>query len=326
MNGLCPDEFKAFYEKIQLGPKQEERIFSAATTLHDYLVKEYGLPTDQVFIQGSFANGTAIKPDPERSGGEYDVDLIVVCAKPEASEQKALDDVAETLAKNGNYADRIKRSSSSPAIRLEYADDEIGAFHVDVVPARECASAPLEVPRLDCGWRPTAPREYAAWAQQPENIPEIVQMIKRWRDHHQSARSAVKSIVLQVLIAEQHFGGTSDASKVCGALQGVTTFLDAYPNHAPEIWNPALPSENLADGWSDADYTQFRHEIGEAFRIAEAAINADSVDRARELWRKLFGNDFPGPSDSRGSLTPPPPPADAKRSKPQTARRNVEWG
>lgn len=67
MSELEP-QFDEFIEEVSLQKKQWDRIDSAFTALRDYLAASYSIEPEDVFIQGSCANGTAIKPPPD---GDY---------------------------------------------------------------------------------------------------------------------------------------------------------------------------------------------------------------------------------------------------------------
>lgn len=322
-----PHDFESFHEKLLLGKKQVDRINSAADRLTDYLIDKLDLSAEDVFLQGSYENETAIRPDPEADEGEYDVDLVAVCARSDASEDEAIEELEEVLEDDDDYDDRIERDDpKKPCVRLRYADDEIGRFHVDATPAREPADgeAPLEIPRRDSGWRETDPKAFTQWcADQGEEFARAVRMLKRWRDHNQDVREAVKSIVLQVLIAEHLPEKHSDAERIAGALRGTADYLADYEDEAPEVRNPVLEDEILTDRWQADDYRKFRDVVTRAAEMAEEALEEADVDRSRELWQELFGKDFPG-AEKRGKYTPPGPPPQG-RTRPQRAP-DVEWG
>jgi hypothetical protein len=283
--------FNSFLVEIALGKKQEARIESASTTLITYLRTEYDLSNFEVFLQGSYANGTAVKPV---EGGEYDVDIVCVSASEADSASAALSELYGTLDDNGRYNGRLKQKQ--PCVRIEYADDEIGSFHVDVVPVKPSASAdaPLDAPRLNSGWHATNPNEYTAWcARQGPSFMSIVKMLKRWRDEHQGVRDAIKSIVLQVLVA-RHMPSwaTNDAERVYRTLVGLSDEIAplAMP---PVVKNPVLESENLTARWDVKAFRNFRNELVEAVAIAREAVEATTTVEACEHWRDLFGDSFP---------------------------------
>ena len=183
-------QFQQFMESIELTQTQVDRIESARKSLSSELEKAFGLGGDEVFAQGSFANGTAARPV---EGGQYDVDIVAATAKEEDTAADAIGNLYEALA-DTRYKEMIEERK--PCVRVTYADDYIGGFHVDVVPVRVSSGdtgAPHEAPRKGSGWHPTAPSEYTAWcANGGEDFRRTVRMFKRWRDEQQDVRKAVK--------------------------------------------------------------------------------------------------------------------------------------
>lgn len=322
-----PEDFETFYEKLILGKAQTDRIQGAANTLGGFLAEHFGLKVgDDIFLQGSFPNGTAVRPDPERQGGEYDVDLVALSALPHDSPENAIQTMEQTLKEHGTYKGMIDRDGSRPCVRIRYAEENGGGFHVDIVPGRRCdGPAPIEIPLPGKGWRESAPAEYTEWCRSlgPE-FARTVQMLKRWRDHNQTARQAIKSIVLQVLISESLAYFDNDAERVADTFLGLASKLADHPDQPPPVLNPVLKSENLADRWEATAYQDFRKVVDDAAYTAQAALGSGDLNESRELWRELFGRDFPGPQRNEGPLTPPPP-KPGTHQKPQRAPR-VEWG
>ena len=66
--------FDEFLDNITLRQSQVDRIENASRALRTYLKSTYGWNDDEVFLQGSYANGTAVRP---LAGGEYDVDIVL---------------------------------------------------------------------------------------------------------------------------------------------------------------------------------------------------------------------------------------------------------
>lgn len=288
--------FDGFLDNIVLRQSQVDRIESASGTLQKYLRSYFDLTIEDVFLQGSYANGTAVRPI---AGGEYDVDVVCVSASATQSADSALDELFAALDDNGNYSGKLV--AKKPCIRIEYADDDIGKFHVDVVPVRlsSDAVAPLDAPRRGNGWHCTAPQEYTQWcADQGEDFRRTVQMLKRWRDEQQDVRNAIKSIVLQVLISDAlAWDCAADDERILRTLENLQATLAA--NDAPPVVsNPVLPSENLAARWTATSYADFKRELAEAVTLARRAYQADDAVESAETWRELFGEAFPLPKSS----------------------------
>lgn len=285
-------QFQEFLEAIELKQKQVDRIESARASLTDVLKNSYGLTDAEVFVQGSYANGTAVRPV---EGGEYDVDIVAVAAGEDDGATDAIRELHSTL-ENSRYKNMIEERK--PCIRVNYVNDEIGSFHVDVVPVRfstnDGTSAPYEAPRKGSGWHDTAPTEYTAWcAGQGDNFRRTVRMFKRWRDDQQDVRKAVKSIVLQVLVSQyMPVGVADDAERIATTFIDMNTALEDLDS-APEIYNPVLGSENLTKRWSDTDFANFKKELKEAAGIATEATSAENLVEVCEKWGEIFGDAFP---------------------------------
>jgi hypothetical protein len=308
--------FDQFHGNIALSPLSEERINSAWGRLHGHLTSSYGLADQFVFIQGSYANDTAVKP--ADSEGEYDLDLVCVCVEAETGAEAAIEELTAVLSRNGDLESRIEPNESGrPCVRLRYADDPEGfGFHVDIVPARGTnPAAVIEVPiRGFEDWRESAPYAYTKWCQERHQLfSRLVRFLKRWRDEH--GDGSIASITLQVLIATSLTGrAASDAEATAATLAAMRDRLAASPDSPPQIPNPVLSTENLGDRWKEEDYREFCRELEEAVRLADAALGAADPQGSHDAWRALFGEDFPAtPEDvegggGEGPPAPPPPP------------------
>lgn len=287
------DRFDRFDESIQLSVTERERVEGALGRLTEHLLGQYEISEGDIFTQGSFANGTVIRPIKDR---DFDVDVVVVCAKENEAPGRALDQLDSALSESADYDKRILDSKQTPScVRLQYADN----FHVDVVPARPATDAPLEVPKRDHGWHGTAPAEYAAWCrEQGASFLQTVRMMKRWRDNHQTARAAVKSITFQVLIWNCLEETDTPANRILRTFQSIQALLDDCPHGPPRTENPVLTSEDLAAGWQVEDYKKFREEIDEAVALAGAAVESGKT----EDWRRLFGDAFPPKAVKAGMI------------------------
>ena len=318
--------FNSFYDKIELRALSEERIGRAWARLHDYLTTAYGLPAERVFIQGSYANETAIRP--ADSDGEYDLDIIAVCVDSSTSAADAIVELRRVLEQDSDLADRLEPDEPGrPCVRLRYAPEPEGfGFHVDIAPARLGQSdAPLDVPmRGREDWSATAPLQYTRWClDQGEPFRRTVRELKRWRDVHDAA---VKSIVLQVLIGYcLPATADSDAERVVLALENIKGRFSGHTTTPPRIENPVLPSEDLASRWESAQYQRFLKELDEAIKLARRAWKTDDEKESHDLWGKLFGKDFPGAPARPPGGTVVPPPATRRPPKPKPDKGR-HWG
>jgi hypothetical protein len=314
------DAFQGFFDAIALG-QLEGRVQSAWSRLHDYLVTAYDIAPDAVRLQGSYANDTTVKP--AFPTDEYDVDVIATCAQATDEPNEALEYLQARLADNGDYRQRIERKT--PCVRLRYASDTAGRFHLDVVPARRGVTAPLEIPQRDQGWKDNDPDGFRLWClSQGGQFARTVRMLKRWRDINQGQRRGVKSVVLQVLVARSLPLVTRDAISVARTLRGIATLVEPHEESPPPLPHPVLTSEDLSANWPSRHYKVFRRQVTEAAALAESALSDPGAASSHERWRTLFGSDFPpysGPPPE-----PPGPPPPGYHTLPQSPPRGERYG
>ena len=160
MNTDLATYFDQFLTNISLGKIQLKKMDVAAGAIERFLIASYGLNAQQVFVQVSCTqNNTVVKPIKD---GEYDIDVVAICCNTRITSDDALNDLQNRLSANSNYAQRIEPRNS--CIRLHYAEDNVGLFHLDVTPLRDLTdSTSLEAPRKSEQWKPTAPAEYRDW-------------------------------------------------------------------------------------------------------------------------------------------------------------------
>ena len=152
----------------------------------------------------------------------------------------------------------------------------------------------------------------------------MVRFLKRWRDVH--GDGSIASIVLQVLAARRlATQAGSDAELVTNTLTSMQALLADSPA-APEIPNPVLETEDLADRWDDDDYAKFRVELDEAVALASEALHSADLKASHDSWHELFGDDFPAAPEKvtvhPRNAGPPPPPdyPDARQQAPVDER------
>jgi len=318
--------FERFLEEIALGALPEGRIASAWERLHGFLVERCEVESENVFLQGSYANDTAISP--VDTGGEYDLDVCAVIARTDMNADDTFAYLEGILRQDGDYAVRLE-TNKKPCVRLRYADDDTGGFHVDIVAARPHPEAHVEIPIRGNGWKHTAPRAYTQWCLcRGEQFKRTVRMLKRWRDVNTDERRGVKSIVLQVLTAQELPAVTDDANAVHQTFIGIQRFLSGHDRTSPEVTNPVLENENLAANWPDTHYRLFRRHVDEAADLSTRALNSGNIEESHVLWRELLGDAFPPSptSPSSRSRVPPATPAPGFEEGPQRAPRRERYG
>ena len=289
--------FSKFIENIGLDNARVARIRSAAERLAGFCKSDAGISQYEpyAFFQGSYVNGTAVKPADPKS--EYDVDIVVLMSLPKANAADVLDWFADRLREDADYRSKVLPAKDK-CVRLDYADD----FHVDVVPSHRLTNndGRIQIPSRRSGWLYSHPRGFTAWCKSQEtrtkrDFNRCVKMMKRWRDITTDARAGVTSIVFTTLLGSRVPTPTSttpDAQVILRTLTSLSRYLDS-DTLKPVVANPSMTSEDLAATWSQASYVLFQRHIRRATERARQAYSAGSEDEAVRLWRTLFGDAFP---------------------------------
>lgn len=243
----------------------------------------------EVYPQGSFRLGTAIKPLGKQ---EFDLDIVLHLQFSNWREENPLNiynKLYDKLKEHGTYKDKLERKKR--CARIVYANN----FHMDILPAYQeftTNTDRLVVPDRELKeWSPSNPKGYAKWfeskyidlepkkvnwakkwlgftgnevkamADFPQSIPyqfmqplqRSVQLIKRYRDIYFSGNSdqATSSIILTTLAGMYYEGQDSEFATIDGIVNAIyTDYLKNSPfKKRIEIPNPANPNEKFSDKW-----------------------------------------------------------------------------
>ena len=266
-------------ESLDISESQHQEAVNHYTAIGKWLSKEYTLLYRygmQIFAQGSFVLGTAVKP---LGGDEFDIDLVALGNFPEEmppSRVKHL--VGRRLEENAIYASMLEEKNR--CWRLNYA----GQFHLDIIPAKPkqyCPNGTILVPdkEMKC-WKETNPKGYLKWfalekiplvherrgilldqasvepCPQYETVRDKVplqianQIMKRHRDIKFLGyrRVAPVSIIITTLSGKSYGGDVGILETLEGATDRMENYIE-YINSLPYVKNPTNEDENFADKW-----------------------------------------------------------------------------
>ena len=244
--------------------------------------------------QGSLGLDTLIKP--VRDDDEYDADIqVVMNPTPNWEPRDYLQALCETLAENGNYADKIRLGTR--CVTLDFA----GHFHLDVVPRITEDGTHLICNRATNCFEPTDGTGFRDWFSAKSritkvNLKRVVRLLKYLRDRQDNY--VAKSILLTTLAGNtirSSDQGEESVRTVANTLTTVLTRTDCYLQRnttMPRIKNPALSSEDFNRHWDPDRYGYFRDRIHSHAEIAQEALASPSVEDSIGIWRRLFGEDF----------------------------------
>lgn len=159
---------------------------------------------------------------------------------------------------------------------------------------------PLYIPNIDNNqWDKTHPLEQIRWTIEKNqrcngHYINVVKALKWWRREKHPAAKHPKSYPLE------HFIGDCCSDGVNSVAQGVTETLERivedYPTK-PFLADRGVPEHDVFGRLTEEEYTEFYEDVKGAAGIARKAYDEGDASKAAELWRSLFGTNFPSGSE-----------------------------
>ena len=241
--------------------------------------------------QGSYATKTIIKP---LSDKDYDLDLLLLLyPDSKITPSGRIDSVWQHFNNSAVYQGKATRKTR--CVQLRYQD-----FHIDIVPAVELLDGTCQIFNRHTNTpEATDGSGYRNWfnainSNTGGELKRCVRLLKYVRDKKQTF--SIKSVTLTTLAgqaaentAKEHFKNTPDALKAI--TEAINQYLLDNPT-VPNVFNPALPSEDLARGWSREKYEAFRKRFNTITENIAEAYDCEDSDLSTQLWRKVFDKGF----------------------------------
>jgi len=137
------DEFvRELLHRIDISPTQFKTAESHYEAVANYLEK--GGVADDIYVQGSFAYGTVIRPFRKGKDADYDIDLVsqVLKDRHETSPATLKKNVKQCLEESPYHGHLLSKEEGRRCWTLNYEPKDGICFHMDVLP---CASESAEI-------------------------------------------------------------------------------------------------------------------------------------------------------------------------------------
>lgn len=258
-----------------------------AVSAHASKMEEY----EGTQTQGSYATKTIIKPPSDK---DYDLDLLLFL-DPNSGHTPSgrIDSVWEHFNNSAVYQGKATRKTR--CVQLKYQD-----FHIDIVPAVELTDGTCHIfNRHENKTELTDGSGYRDWFNSMNSntggeLKRCVRLLKYVRDIKQTF--TIKSVTLTTLagLASNQIP-KEDCKTTPDALKAITERINQYLINnptVPNVSNPALPSEDLARGWSQEKYEIFRKRFNTITENIAEAYDCEDPGLSTQKWRKIFGDKF----------------------------------
>jgi hypothetical protein len=287
--------FEEYLANITLTETQATRIDRALTAISTIFLT-YFEGDVEIYVQGSFATGTTVKPltaDQTDNPGEFDVDIVLERAEW-GDAQSALSEVEDVLRAFDKYSDKLSGQQKESCIRLEYAPDQdtgVG-FHVDIVPIKNIDGKREVALRTPNSWKLSDSKALIAWTQefqeQQPYLTATIMALKRMRDV-KNLTVELPSIVILALLENAYRQTDSYFEDLLGVLDGINaSFSGGLAELA--VQNPVNHREDIIGKWRDdpAIFEKVRKFINDSRINLSSALQPISEDDIREVMSDDF--------------------------------------
>lgn len=294
--------FDKFMDKINLDKTRIERLQSAHNELRDVLreheeIKKYYIND---YLHGSYALHMGIKPTD--TNARYDGDILLELNLKDDDGNYIMEGYSvilwlyNILKEIPAYKDKVEYpNSNARSVKIKYSKDL--ALDISPVHFNDDNDSVLIPP----DWKETNPKGFKTWCIDTHKASDnqfyfITRIEKFWRDIQFGSGSHPKSILLTTLIGK-HVSTKKDITLMEALVLSMDYLNRCFQamNEVPEVCNPSLDSENLAERWSYSDFYYFKQKYNEAtIKIKEALAEPDE-QKTIELLNsdELFKGNFP---------------------------------
>lgn len=334
-----PTYFTDFLAKIRLQDDDIIELKDGHRTLRDLLAADETLGPIIVgtFLQGSYRRATAIRPE---NGKRSDVDVVVVTKLAREDYEDPGDALAVFVPfMEKHYEGEYTIQGRSIGIERELVDldcvitaapsvSEQGLLKSEVVMMDDTIEAspflesffksmreaqwqtePLWIPDRDAQcWTPTDPLEQIRWTREKNAAcngyyVNVVKAIKWWRRIKHTTPKYPKGYPVEHLIGQCCPDGIgSVAEGITLTLEGIASNYrtDVLLGCTPRLPDHGVSEHDVFKRVAPEDFATFYGQICEAAILAREAYDEKESAKSAELWKRLFGDDFPDPPPGGG--------------------------
>lgn len=297
----------SYLSKISLSDSRIEQLLKSSNALREKIreyLKEKKVVNPRFYRQGSYIHRTLVRPLNE----DYDLDDGVYLDLSGFSDTPSPGTIHNWIYSAVEDHTQTPPTDKDACVRANFQ----GGFHIDlpsylVMKNTTSGSEEYHLARKTKGWEQSDPRAMTNWFSKmvdihSEQLRRVVKYAKAWIDYRETNGSfkLLNGLTITILISEQFRSDTRDDIALLTTLNSIKDRLAV----SDDIWKPYQPTENLANGISVAEKTQFMSEINLLCSNGQLAIEADKRKAGSLLWREILGERFPIIDDENNTAKP----------------------
>lgn len=293
----CHSEFLEFLKEIELSSTELENLKRGRDSLRERIEKYYDKRNKKkphFCEQGSFSVKTSIR----QSGEDYDYDDGVYLKH--LPDKKT--DLPNTESVHKEILEAVVGHTDKPPIdktscvRVQYKRE----YHIDLAIYVETEGKIFLAKKGSEQWEENNPKLFTEWVlkkigQHGEQFRSIIKYIKKWA--YYQGYDEISGFLITILVGN-NFSGKKDREDeaLVNTLNNIVFDLESHG----QIKRPVPPMKNMTDDFSES---QFKIKFTDRFinfrDKAQNALNEGEHQKSCEIWRELFGDEFPESNEEK---------------------------
>ena len=287
--------FEIFLANIALTNTQADKLDAKVAEMLGFFYSAYGDDVN-IYLQGSYATGSTVKPLTENQGGpgDYDVDIVIERHGWDGAEN-SLVEIEELFLTDDDYKSYVSKNKKESCIRLEFGiDPSTGVgFHVDVVPILNELGIKKVARRTDDIWEESDSEALIKWTNGffllNPYAKAILLSLKRLRDVGDYTIE-LTSIIMLSLMKDYYVDKGSYFDDLLHLLGAINSLFSKGLNNI-SINNPINSDESLLKKWkkTPSDFEGLKNYLSLAYDTILDGLSTSSTFNLQEA----LSNDFP---------------------------------
>jgi len=287
----CHNLFGKYNIEISLTTKKINDMITSKNALRDrikkYFKENHPLYVPKFYIQGSYKMKTAIRTKDDICDLD---DGVYFFREPE---------VAATTLQSWVW-DAVDGYTSTPpehrkkCIRNIFSND----YEIDNPVYYKIDGKEYQIAVKNNGWEDSDPKEVVDWFNKNKDLDgkiiKVVKELKAWCDHKRNKMPSGLAMTILTMNAKSKIV-LNDRDDIL--LTDILREIKKQLSQKFECIVPAVPNDNLFDGYDKAREENFLNNLSDFLNDAESALKEENQLKASKLWQKHLGSRFPDGED-----------------------------
>lgn len=292
----CHDIFLAFNEKkVKLTDAKRKILIEKRTVLEKKILKglkeDHSEYTFEFRGQGSFAMDTIINPSSVEEKYDVDYGLFLVSEDPVPESPKPTTLHLWVYGIVDDHTGSVQNKDTCIRITYQSNNEDAPSYHVDIpIYWQQKENTPFLAHSKE-GWIESDPQAFSDWfnkeADADEQLRRVTRYLKWWS--RGLDKKSPKGLAISIWAANSFVSCPDrDDESIQKTAEKIHDTLDGNF----QCLRPTTPvNEDITKNYMNKGY--FVDELKKLYSIGQNALDNEEVEKAANLWEKVFGDAFP---------------------------------